>query len=191
MNSDRTHAVSLAQERLKLLPVYLDTETTGIDKNSEIIEICLIDHEDNVLFQSLVKPSIPVPNDVTRIHGITNEMLQGAPSWMRVLPRVQEHLLGRYVGVYNADFDIRMIQQTNFRYGLTWNFDNFSRFFCIMKLFAQYYGEWDRNRGSYRWQSLDFAGKYCRVPIANSHRALDDTRLARAVLHHIAENPSK
>jgi DNA polymerase-3 subunit epsilon len=98
MNSDRTHAVSLAQERLRLLPVYLDTETTGLDKKSEIIEICLIDHENNVLFQSLVKPSTPVPYDVTRIHGITNEMLLGAPNWMRVLPEVQELLLGRYVG---------------------------------------------------------------------------------------------
>ena len=190
MNSDRTRAISFAQEKLKLLPVYLDTETTGIDKKSEIIEICIVDNDDQVLYQSLVKPTTSIPSDVTRIHGITNDMVTYAPNWLRVWPVVQEFLIGKHVGVYNADFDIRMIQQTNTRYGLPSGISAFSNYFCIMKLFAQYYGDWDRSRGSYRWQSLDFAGKHCRIPIANSHRAVDDTRLARAVLHCIANNQS-
>ena len=186
MNLDRDRAISIAQEKLKLLPVYLDTETTGLDRNAEIVEICVVNHDDQVLYKSLVKPTSSISSDVIRIHGITNAMVKDAPNWLRIWPEVQNLLLGTQVGVYNADFDIRMIQQSNARYGLPSGISAFSNFFCIMKLFAQYYGEWDRARGSYRWQSLDFAGKHCRIPIANSHRAIDDTRLARAVLHFIA-----
>jgi len=186
MNVDKNRAISIAQEKLKLLPVYLDTETTGLDRNAEILEICIVNHDDQVLYQSLVKPTSSIPSDVTRIHGITNAMVKDAPNWLRVWPEAQDLLLGKHVGVYNAEFDMRMIQQTNARYGLATGTSAFSNFFCIMKLFAQYYGDWDRARGSYRWQSLDFAGKHCGIPISNSHRAIDDTRLARAVLHFIA-----
>jgi DNA polymerase-3 subunit epsilon len=186
MTSDRTHAISIAQDKLKLLPVYLDTETTGLDRKSEIIEICVVNHDDRVLYHSLVRPTSPISAEVTRIHGITTEMVKDAPNWLKVWPAVQEILLGKQVGVYNADFDIRMIQQTNARYGLPSSISVFSNFFCIMKLFAQYFGDWDRSRGSYRWQSLESAGRHCRIPITNSHRAEDDTRLARAVLHYMA-----
>ena len=186
MTSDRTLAISIALEKLKLLPVFLDTETTGLDRKSEIIEICVVNHDDQVLYHSLVKPTSSISSDVTRIHGITTDLVKDAPNWLNVWPAVQGFLLGKQVGVYNADFDIRMIQQTNARYGLSTSVSTFSNYFCIMKLFAQYYGDWDQTRGSYRWQSLETAGRHCRIPISNSHRAVDDTRLARAVLHYMA-----
>lgn len=183
MNS-RIQAIQTARELLKLHPVYLDTETTGIDSNSEIVEICIIDDDDHILYQSLVKPSRPIPNDAIRIHGITDELVRDAPNWLRVWPEVEKVLRERVIGIYNAEFDLRMISQTNQRYHIYWNPAVFANKFCLMKLFAQYYGEWDVWRQSYRWQSLEAAGRYLNIPIPNSHRALDDTRLARAV--HLA-----
>jgi len=187
MISARQQAIQVAREKLDLRPVYLDTETTGIERNSEIIEISIIDHDSQVLYDSLVKPSTGnIPFDVIQIHGITKEMVQNAPRWMSIWPEVQEILSGRQVGIYNADFDIRMMRQSHAAYRMRWQTDPSINFFCIMKLYAQFYGEWNRMRGSYRWHSLDAAGKQCKIPLPNSHRARDDSLLARAVLHYRA-----
>lgn len=188
MITARQEAIQIARQKLALAPVYLDTETTGIERNSEIIEICIIDDQENVLFQSLVKPQSPIPPDVIRIHGITQAAVENAPIWPAVWPEVERCLSGRSLGIYNADFDLRLMQQTHARYRLPWSYRPDFSPFCIMKLYAQYYGEWNRKRGTYRWFSLEDAGHHCRIPLPNSHRAHDDTLLARAVLHHMASD---
>jgi DNA polymerase-3 subunit epsilon len=190
MNRARTQAILTAREKLALHPVYLDTETTGLVRDSEIVEVCLIDENGEVLFESLVRPTRPVPPDAMRIHGITNEMLKSKPTWLVTWPRIEQLIAGRTVGIYNAEFDLRMMQQTHSRYRMPWppavTFDHF----CIMKLYAQYFGDWNPARSSYRWHSLESAGRQCRIPLLNSHRAIDDTLLARAVLQHIASDSS-
>jgi DNA polymerase-3 subunit epsilon len=57
-----------------------------------------------------------------------------------------------------------------------------------MRLYAQFYGEWDPMRNSYRWQKLEDAGRQCGIAMPNSHRALEDALLAKAVLEHIARS---
>ncbi|HHQ4784521.1 TPA: hypothetical protein ACSPZU_004090, partial [Aeromonas veronii] len=39
----------------------LDTETTGLDDQAEIVEISIIDQLGKVVFDSLVKPQKPIP----------------------------------------------------------------------------------------------------------------------------------
>jgi len=189
MLSSRLEAVQIARTKLALSPLYLDTETTGIERNSEIIEVSIVDDQGLLVFETLVKPSRPIPRDVIRIHGITDQDVKDAPSWMVVWPKLENVLAGRAVGIYNAEFDLRMIQQTHARFRMPFTSLSFS-YFCIMKLYAQYYGEWNRARGGYRWHSLEDAGRQCRIPLQNTHRALDDSLLARAVLHYIAEDAS-
>jgi len=189
MLSSRLEAVHIARTKLGLSPLFLDTETTGIERTSEIIEVSVVDDQGLLVFESLVKPSRPIPHDVIRIHGITDDDVKDAPSWMVVWPGIENVLAGRTVGIYNAEFDLRMIQQTHARYRMPLTSLPFS-YFCIMKLYAQYYGEWNRARGGYRWHSLDDAGRHFRIPLQNTHRARDDSLLARAVLHHMAEDAS-
>jgi hypothetical protein len=69
---------------------------------------------------------------------------------------------------------------------MIWKRPEGMRDFCIMKLYAQYYGQWNSRRGDYRWQSLDAAGRQCRIPLPNSHRAKDDALLTKAVLENLA-----
>jgi DNA polymerase III subunit epsilon len=175
----RTQAVNFAREYLSHNPVYLDTETTGLDSSAEIVEITIIDHTGEVLFDSLVKPRKTIPADVINIHHITNEMVQSAPTWPVLWPTIRSILVGKWLGIYNADFDLRMMQQTHQQYQLPWK-ENFQNF-CIMKLYAQFIGEWDTKRRSYRYFRLEQAGQICKINIPNSHRAVDDTKLARAV----------
>ena len=184
-SSARRAAITLARQKLALHPLYLDTETTGLDSNSEIVEICVIDDDEQALFESLVKPTRGIPRDVIRIHGITDEMVKDAPAWREVWPEVEAILAKRNVAIYNADFDLRMMQQSHARYWMQWNLP-MNDVFCLMKLYAQFYGQWNSKYGSYKWQSLEAAGQQCRIPLPNSHRAKDDVRLARAVLHYVS-----
>jgi DNA polymerase-3 subunit epsilon len=174
----RISAIQAARRHCEARPVYLDTETTGMDNGSEIVEICILDDDGSPLLDSLVRPLRPIPWDVCQIHHITDDMVCEAPTWLELWPKVAGILAGRVVGIYNAEFDLRLMRQSHRAHRLPWQPPVFSSF-CIMKLYAQYYG-------AYRWLSLERAGRECRISLPNAHRARADTLLARAVLHYIA-----
>jgi DNA polymerase-3 subunit epsilon len=167
-----------AREYLAVPHIFLDTETTGLDSRAQIIEICVIDRDGKVLVDSLVRPEGSIPQDAIRIHGITDEMVNTAPTWPEVWPLVEGVLNGRYLIAYNADFDRRMMQQSHQRYGLPWLLPQ-GRFIDVMKLYSEY-------RGQSRWVSLDVAGRQCGIPLPNAHRAQADTLLVQALLQYIA-----
>ena len=177
--SSRKTAIQKAREYLAVRPVFLDTETTGLDSGAEIIEISVADQDGGILVDTLVKPIRPILADAIRIHGITNELVKTAPAWPKVWPMVSQAIAGRYIGIYNADFDLRMLKQSHLFHGIVGNVPA-SRVFDVMKLYADYIG-------SSRWVTLEVAGRQCGIPIPNSHRARDDTLLLRALLMHLAE----
>lgn len=179
-------AVVLARQQLAAQPIFLDTETTGVRSTAEIIEISLIDHTGEILLDSLVRPRLPIPAAATQVHGINDTMVARAPTWPELWPQVQALLAERTIGIYNVDFDLRLLKQTHQQYGLLWSDPTFAPF-CIMQIYAQFYGEWDIQRNAWRWQSLEKAGHRFNIPLRNSHRAKDDALLARAVLHEIAK----
>ena len=181
----RFEAIQQAKEYLERKPVYLDTETTGIGPNAEIIEICIVDHDGAILLDALVKPRGKIEPGARNVHGISDSMLSDAPGWQELWPQVDEALRGRHAGIYNQDFDLRMMRQSHQRNGMQWRQPS-DTFFCIMKLYARFHGQWNPKRRSYRWQSLDNARLQCHLDIPNSHRAKDDTLLARQVLLHMA-----
>lgn len=181
----RREAIREAQALLKNRPLYLDTETTGTGPNAEVIEIGVIDDDERELFSSLVRPRGTIDPAAARVHGITPEMLTEAPAWADIWPAAQAVLEGQRVGIYNADFDLRLMKQSHARAWLRWTLPE-DNFFCLMKLYARFFGDWDPRRGSYRWQSLEMAGRQCNLSLPNAHRAVDDCRLTRALLHYMA-----
>jgi DNA polymerase-3 subunit epsilon len=166
-------------------PLFLDTETTGLKAWDEIIEIAILDHEGLPLIDTLVRPTRKIPPDAIAIHGITDEMVQTAPAWQELWPEIEQILEGKETAIYNADFDLRLMKQSHEANKMPWNVQE-KNFFCIMQLYAQFYGMWNASRRSFRWQSLENAGRQCRIQLPNTHRAKDDTMLARAVLIHMA-----
>ncbi|MGD8603649.1 MAG: 3'-5' exonuclease [Anaerolineales bacterium] len=183
----RQEASLEAARIVKLDPIYLDTETTGLENWDEVIEIGLVDFSGQVLLETLIKPQGSIPPDATRIHGIRDRDVLTAPTWRLIWPQVQRIIEGRHLAIYNADYDLRMMRQSHARAGLEWRpgvFDNS----CIMKLYAKYRGDWNPARRSFRWHSLEVAGRQCGLELSNTHRAADDALLARAVLMHMAEH---
>ncbi len=183
-SSQRMNAIQRARDALSQSPVYLDTETNGLERDAEIVEIAIIDHDGQVLLQSLVRPTQPIPPDASRIHGITDEMVRLAPLWPVIYSQVKSLLDGQLVAIYNVEFDLRMMQQSNARHRRMVR--DYFQTIDVMKLYADFRADWDPRRRSNRFYSLDAAGKACRIPLPNAHRAVADTLLTRAVLQYIA-----
>ncbi|RLA64863.1 MAG: hypothetical protein DRQ88_10265 [Epsilonproteobacteria bacterium] len=87
----------------------LDIETTGIDANYDcIIDVGFLQFEGVKLvkkYSSLVKNlKTPLPHFIQKLTSISQEMLDGAPSWDRVEPEVLE-LYGHKIIAHNASFE--------------------------------------------------------------------------------------
>ncbi|MEN6481803.1 MAG: 3'-5' exonuclease [Anaerolineaceae bacterium] len=185
--TSRQHAIEMARQKIAEKPIYLDTETTGLDRSDEIVEISIIDFDGSVLFESLVRPSKAISPAASQVNHITNEMVKSASTWPALWPQVRSILFGRVIGMYNADFDLRMMQQSLTVYRLPWR-EKFNSF-DILTIYSEYRGVWDPIRGSLKWFRLEEAGRQLGITIPNAHRAMQDTLLTRAVLHSIASLP--
>ena len=174
-----------ARQMLALDPLFIDTETTGFSPDDVVIEIGVVNLEGEILYQSFFKPTIPIPQSAIDIHHITEAMVESAPSWKDEWPKIQKVLEGRYVGMYNSDFDLRLMKQTHERYWLDWTLED-KRFFCVMKLYAAFYGQASLRGRGYRFHKLEAAGAACGIPLPNSHRAVDDALLTAELFKYIA-----
>jgi DNA polymerase-3 subunit epsilon len=186
MEKHREQAIRIARSMLELKPIYIDTETTGFENFDTLVEIAIIDSDGSLLYESLIKPGKPIPAGATRVHGISDAKVAWSPSWKQLWPEVAAVLDGRVAGFYNAEFDLRMIRQSCGLEGIHWDYP-LEDDFCVMELFARYYGAPGRRPGEYKWQKLAFAGSYFKIPEPNSHRAKDDALLTKLVLEKMAE----
>lgn len=182
--ADRQAATQSARQLLARRPIFLDTETTGLDPLDEVIELALLDADGQALFNSLLKPSRPIPAAASRVHGITDAAVAGAPTLAEVAPQLNTLLAGRTIAVYNAEFDFKLLRQTAARQRVALPLE-WSRWGCVMQLYSRFHGDWNPSYRSYRWQRLEAAARQCGVVTPQTHRALDDARLARAVLRHM------
>jgi DNA polymerase-3 subunit epsilon len=169
----------------------LDTETTGLGDDAEVVEIALIDCAGNVLLDTLVRPSGPVPAEAVGIHGITDAMLADAPTWSEIHGRFCDLVAGRQVVIYSREFDARVISQTARRYGLQAPqcFDlalDDNAVHCAMQAYAELHGEWNEQKGRYRWQKLSTAAQQQGVKVENAHRALGDCLMTLGVVRAMA-----
>lgn len=160
-----------------------DTETTGLDNEAQIIEIAVIDENGSTLLETLVKPSVTISPESTKVHGILESDVETASSFDDVFLKLIEVTKGKRVIAYNNDFDNRLIKQS-LKQGR--NLAAFELFLeqsdsCLMKLFAKYNGEFNSS-GSYKWKSLSYAAEYFGVPTDKAHRAKDDCLMALGVL---------
>lgn len=95
--------------------VVLDFETTGLSPlQDEIVEVGALRIRNFVPreeFHSLVKPSRPISAGAIEVHGITEDMVAGAPDIGQVLPRLVDFIGDRAIVAHNAPFDAGFLQQ--------------------------------------------------------------------------------
>ena len=179
-----------ARQVIGFNPIFLDTETTGVGLYDLVIEVGIVDLDGNVLFNSLINPGRPIPLDSSKVHGITDEMVADAPTLNTAWSEIEDILHDRAIGMYNAEFDYRLMKQSAENAGLPWTVHR-NQAFCVMNMFAAWYGEWNRRANNFRSQKLEFAGKFCGIDLPNNHHAVDDAKLTAALLKYLAEYEKK
>ena len=93
----------------------IDLETTGVNPAfDKIIEIGAERFRVNGLaeeYQRLVNPGVNIPGNVIRIHGITDEMVAGAPPIASVLDEFYSFFSGAVLVIQNPRFDLSFIER--------------------------------------------------------------------------------
>jgi DNA polymerase-3 subunit epsilon len=179
-------AVSRAKEILAGRPLFLDTETTGLDQGAEVVDIAVVDLDGRVVLNELVRPCKPIPVAASAVHGIRDADVAGAPSFAELWSRLREALAGQTVVIYNRDFDVRMLEQSARACGITDRLPMTAH--CAMVLYAQYWGDWSDYFEDYRWQRLEEAARQQGVRVEATHRALADAELTRRLMLAMVEN---
>ena len=118
-----------------MIKAIFDTETTGllkpnavhVDEQPEVVELyaCVINEEYELIreFDHLIKPKIPLTEELTRIHGITNDMLKDKPSFGEVFDEFAEFMTGvDEMIAHNLAFDRSMIANEMIRIDKLLNF---------------------------------------------------------------------
>ena len=95
--------------------VVFDLETTGLDVTNEgITEIGAVKIENGVIsqqFQTLVKPDYRITERITKLTGITEEMVKDSPKISAVLPDFIKFIDGCVLVAHNAEFDLKFIKR--------------------------------------------------------------------------------
>ncbi len=148
---------------------FFDLETTGLSlSNDKIVEIAIVKlmpNGDRVERRKLINPEMPIPQEATAIHGITDDMVKDAPAFKQLAKGILEFLEGCDLGGYNCNrFDIPMLVEEFLRAGYDVDFEN--RHFV------------DAQHIFYKMEprTLGAAVKYyCNSTLENAHSALADT----------------
>ncbi len=155
--------------------VLLDTETTGLDQAAEVVELALLNPRGKVLFDSLIRPIGSIPAAATAIHHLDDVAVAHAPTWAELYPRIAALLYRRFVVVYNAAYDRRILEQSCLLAGVPslrpagWH--------CAMLEYARFTGVWNAAKNDYRWHKLQ----------NGDHTALGDCRATLATIEWMAE----
>lgn len=175
--------------------VILDTETTGLGSDAQTVEISVINASNGaILFNSLVKPTIAIPEDAFNIHGIDFQTVENAPSFGDIAYQLYEELEHSNILIYNADFDKRLIIQSmiqdddlphGFKLSMCELLDDNA--YCVMEAYAEHYGQWNEYQNAYKWQSLTNACQQQAIDVSDltAHRALADCEMTRRLIHRV------
>lgn len=170
-----------AQQLLSGNTVILDTETTGISRDSEIVELAILSINGDVLFNSFIKPQHPIDPRAIAVHGITDEMVANAPSFTDIAEQVYRILKDKTIVAHNVVYDTGRL---NYEFGRAgYDGHGASGTACTMLLSMEYDGQrWKKLAATMKWLGIEHKGE--------SHRALYDTQCCHLVLKGLAElNP--
>ncbi|WP_082555923.1 exonuclease domain-containing protein [Aeromicrobium sp. Root472D3] len=162
----------------------LDFETTGVDPLTDrVLSYALLgDRGDDVT--GLVDAGVEIPPASAAVHGLTAEVLAGAPSSVEAIARIAawvQDLVDRGVGlvVYNAAYDLTMLRAEAERWGV--GQPDWQRLLVV----DPYVVDWGIERGGLGPRRLTDVAAYYGVPLDHAHDATADARAAREIAHEI------
>lgn len=106
-----------------------DLETTGLNReNDRIVEISVVKmlSTDPGTWQTKTKrlnPQMPIPPQVSAVHGITDEMVAGCSTFERIANSLHQFITGCDIGGFGClSFDVPVLYNEFARAGITWDY---------------------------------------------------------------------
>jgi len=154
---------------------FLDLETTGLSPwfGDRICEVGVVITEGKRIkqqYQQLLNPESPLSPGAASTNGLTDAELASAPRFVEVADAVVGLLKDAVVVCHNAQFDVQFLDSEFKRLGREIQIPNL---IDTLNLARQFF-----DLPSYSLLSIAEA---FHVPMANSHRALDDAFTARGI----------
>lgn len=147
--------------------VVFDFETTGLESNKdEIIEIGAVKISKGKIvstFSTFVKPSVPIPQEITELTHITEDMVADAPAINYVLPDFYKYCYGCGLVAHNIAFDYGFLSAIGKK--MLYNFDNPQYDTMIMAR--------NKLKGLKNYK-LGTICDYLGVSLVGAHRAVND-----------------
>lgn len=159
----------------------VDVETNGQnphkDSITEIAIVLLDDWQVVDAWQCLVKPERPIPLQIEKITGITNQMLEGAHPFEFYAQEIFQRLSGRIFVAHNARFDYAFIKNAFARIGMQFS----EKVLCTVKLSRRFYPQYKRHNLDSLIERFDFSA-------SARHTAMADVQTMHQFLNLCREN---
>ena len=162
--------------QLKKPIVFFDLETTGVKVAVDrIVEISILKIFPNGNKESktwLVNPTVPIPEETTLIHGITNEKVVNEPTFSELSDDIYRLIENCDLAGFNSNkFDIPLLAEEFLRVGIEFNMKN-RKAIDIQNIFHKL-----------EQRTLIAAYKfYCDKELTNAHSAKADTNATYEIL---------
>ena len=155
--------------------VILDLETTGgTPLHDRITEIGLIRFEygkETERWETLVNPGISIPTFISRLTGITDEMVQDAPAFEDIAHKLHSYIEGAVLAAHNVRFDHGFLKSEFRRLGAVLR----QKVMCTVKLSRKLYPE-------HGGHGLDALMQRHGLRAHARHRAMGDVELVVAYI---------
>lgn len=156
----------------------IDIETTGgSSRRDRITEIAIFIYDGNEIldsFVTLVNPERPIPYFITRLTGISDQMVANAPRFCEVARKIVEFTDKLTFVAHNVNFDYNFIRQEFQRLGYDYRRDRLCTVQLSRKLIP-----------GYRSYSLGNISKELGITIDYRHRAAGDALATIRLLEHL------
>ncbi len=162
--------------------VVFDLETTGLSplecRITELGAVVVENGEITESYNAFADPGCHIPEEVTRLTGITDEMVAGADDQETAVRKFLDFVGGRVLVAHNAHgFDIRFIKIAAERCGIPFK----NTYIDTLPLAQALY------LGLHNYK-LDTIGKYLEIPPFEHHRACDDARALAQIFVKMIED---
>ena len=168
--------IPLMELNLSRSLVIFDLETTGVNiATDRIVEIAILKiapdgHEE--FKRHLVNPGIPIPPEVTAIHGISDEDVKDKPLFKDIAGNLNAFIQNcDLVGYNSIKFDIPVLVEEFLRAGIEFELKS-RRFIDVQNIFHKM--EQRTLKAAYKF--------YCSKELINAHSAEADTRATYEIL---------
>jgi ATP-dependent DNA helicase DinG len=154
--------------------VALDLETTGLDPQRDaIIEIGAVKFDGNRIeneFNLLINPGRHIPEFISGLTGISDDMVRSAPHIREALPELADFIRDFPILGHNIKFDLSFLHKFKL-FELNDIIDTYELAAVLMPAASRY--------------NLGALGQQLGIPLPATHRALDDARVTAAAYQRL------